>query len=79
MQVAIELGLWDDALADSERALEIRRRRLRSDDREIAHLHYQIATAAGAADGPPAAGAAADMMVHLKTRKTLQQDRQSAT
>ena len=45
-EVSMENEMWDDAIAELEKSLTIKRRIYGPDDRQVAHLHYQVATAA---------------------------------
>lgn len=45
-EVAMENEMWSDAIKELEQSLELKRRVVGPHDRQIAHLHYQIATAA---------------------------------
>ena len=44
-EVAMENEMWEDAIAELERSVLIKKRLLPASDRQLAHLHYQIATA----------------------------------
>ena len=41
----MENEMWDDAVSELERSLSLKRRVLDADDRQVAQLHYQLATA----------------------------------
>jgi hypothetical protein len=45
-EVSMENEMWEDAVGELERSLGIKRRLLGEADRQVAHLHYQVATAA---------------------------------
>lgn len=44
--VAMENEMWDEAIDDLTRCLELKKQLYAADDRELAHTHYQLATAA---------------------------------
>ncbi|EOD32623.1 hypothetical protein EMIHUDRAFT_456009 [Emiliania huxleyi CCMP1516] len=44
-EVQMENEMWEDAVRELERSLELKLKALPPDDRQLAHLHYQIATA----------------------------------
>lgn len=44
-EVQMENEAWEDAIKDLKASLEIKERRLPAGDRQLAHMHYQIATA----------------------------------
>ena len=45
-EVAMENEMWEDAIGELEKSLALKRALLGADDRQLAHLHYQLATAA---------------------------------
>ena len=64
-EVSMENEMWENAIGEIRQSLELKQPRLEADDRQLAHLHYQLATAASAQvqdaqqtlAGPPAADA----------------------
>ena len=47
-EVSMENEMWEQAIGEIRQALDLKKARLPVDDRQIAHLHYQLATAAAA-------------------------------
>ena len=45
-EVQMENEMWQEAIGDFERSITIKARLLAPEDRQLAHLHYQIATSA---------------------------------